>query len=662
MILHKIKKVPLRSWSFGAILLALLLSISRASYPFHSPPVTVVKQVISPAIRAAREKEVDRVPELPTFQAPILQRKRKVLPLKKFFHIPNLLEARRIVQQELADTGILKTLYKIMQNYPNLPYQSHGTANREFLEEIGLPVRLLSCYRSRDQKIPCLDGLIEAFIKHVSGREKQRAELFLRQWEFEYLPTLPGFTLLPENGVFHIDAFRFQLYPPDYTKGEGDGSTLDILRQFLLCTTHEKFLVSMRPANIQPLIKMIQKWKVPAPERIFLLEDSSISSQWAQDNCKTGILYDDHRKFREHATLVPRYASVGEEDSEYRPSESFVFDQVQRAGWQVVQSPLLFQGGNILPVKNPETGELIVFLGQAEIIRNTKLGLTEGEVLKAFHREWGADRIEVLPPLSFHIDLEVSFRWHQGEMIAFVNESLAAARLIVRCGIKALFSCYMLTEGEANTLISWLDQSREQDQLLKILWSKMNEFRDGEGQFVSDKAELFMVSAEESGSLNLSRFLLGLDFLSAAHQDREKFWEKLVTQDAREDLYKYYYLLLEREEQRTLLRKQLLLKGIKVIPLPSMSDDEVSLNYLNAIHDLDAVYLPAFGGIFQEVDNEVLEIVKGSLGHNIKIHLVRNSVTQSQCGGVHCSVSVYARERLSPDTKTETSSSAAVSE
>ena len=319
------------------------------------------------------------------------------------------------------------------------------------------------------------------------------------KWKFAFVPSLPGFKLLPENGVCRIEAMRMQLYPLDYSKGPGDGCIVDIVRQMLLCTSHEKFLISVCPCEVNPLVGLLQAWNVPNPERIILLEDESVSSQWAQDNCKTGALYDQWGRFREYITLVPRFASVGEDYSEYRPSESFIFDQIQRAGWRVVQSPLLFQGGNVLPVKNPKTGELIVFAGQAELIRNIRLGLKEEEVLEAFRKEWGADRIEILPPLSFHIDLEVSFRWHNGKMIAFVNDSMSAARLIVKCGIQGLFACSLLTESEARELIWWLEHSEhaaasKYSQLLQILWSKVNEFRDEEGQFASNQADSFVIS------------------------------------------------------------------------------------------------------------------------------------------------------------------------
>ena len=89
------------------------------------------------------------------------------------------------------------------------------------------------------------------------------------------------------------------------------------------------------------------------------------------------------------------------------------------------------------------------------------------------------------------------------------------------------------------------------------------------------------------------------------------------------------------------IRNQLLSYGMEVVPLPSISYEETSLNYLNGVHDLDAMYVPAFGGLFQNIDEKVADIIKHSLGEKVNVYLIRNSETQSDCGGIHCSVSTY---------------------
>ncbi|MGA1867325.1 MAG: hypothetical protein ACMUJM_02145 [bacterium] len=583
------------------------------------------------------------MPPLSTFQAPILDNKyRIILPSFSLDMIPlsDIVKAQQIVVNNLSSIGIIKTLEKIIYELPYLPYQQNGSANRELLEEIGIPIKLLSCYRCENPKIEGLDQII-SILQNKAAVLKEREFMDIK-WQFSYTPTLPGFKLLPENGVGKIYAFRLQIPSIHYITGPGDGCAIDIVRQLLLTTNDELFLISLSPDNIIPFNEMIQLWRVFVPERILLLEDETVSSQWAQDNCKPGALYNAQGEFLEYVTLIPRFASAGEKYSEYRPAESFIFDQVQGAGWHVVQSPLLFQGGDIIPVRNMETNELLVFVGEAEVARNKELGLSEEEVLQAFGREWGADRIEVIPSLSFHIDLEMSFRWHKREMIAYVNDSLSAARLIIKSGIKRLYSCNLLTGQETEQLLYWLEHSFQEDQMIQILWDKINELFLKDGRFSGDTVELFKVSEEEVGDLNFSRFLLALDIVTASQKEGEQFWRKLKDHYLGEGALSYFASLLEREQKRNVLKNQLLMRGMKVIPLPSISHEELSLNYLNAVHDLGAVYLPSFGGLFQELDEKVIEIIKNSLGNTVKIHLIRNSQTQFDCGGIHCSLSTYS--------------------
>lgn len=604
--------------------------------------ITVVRQSVPSYISVARKSENDRVPALCSFQAPILDKRHKIVYRLKIDDLLRI-KAQEVVSQNLAKQGILRTLARVMNEFPELPYRLNGRANKKLLEEIGIPIRLLTCYYCRNPKIAGLNQIIEAIEKKSFERSPESMDAFLGEWEFSFIPTLPGFQILPENGVYRIEAIRMQLPTLEYVKGVGDGCAIDIMHQFLMNSQHIKFFISLPPSDLESCSKLIDQWKVPLPERVFLLEDENVYSQWAQDNCKTGILFNVLRKSQEYITLVPRFASVGDGDSEYRPSESFIFDQIQRAGWCVVQSPLLFQGGNLLPIKNPETGKCILFVGQAEIGRNMKLGLKEEEVLDAFCREFGVDRIEVLPQPSFHIDLEVSFRWHEGKIIAFLNDSPSASRLIIKCGIKGLYYCGVLSEIEADQLIHCLEYSVQEDRLVKTIWDKINEFCDQNDHSVREGDDLFIISGEESGGINVTRFLNALDIFTALHRDGVIFWEKLTDNPNKEGFFTYYRNLLDKEFQRLQLKSRLLSMGIEISLLPSTSDGEASLNYINAVHDLNAVYLPAFGGMFREIDKKVFQIVKNSLGHKVEVHLIRNSMTQSQSGGVHCSVSVYGR-------------------
>src|SRR5690606_32768810 len=106
-----------------------------------------------------------------------------------------------------------------------------------------------------------------------------------------------------------------------------------------------------------------------------IVEELSIA-QWAQDNGKPGVDVDGRP-----IILVPRYASRGEVGTTFVPGETYLMNGVAAANVKVVQSSLLFQGGNLLAVRDPGTNQRILLIGEAEIQRNKVLGLTDNQIL-----------------------------------------------------------------------------------------------------------------------------------------------------------------------------------------------------------------------------------------------------------------------------------------
>ena len=91
----------------------------------------------------------------------------------------------------------------------------------------------------------------------------------------------------------------------------------------------------------------------------------------------------------------------------------------------------------------------MLLFGEAEIHRNHALGLSREQVLAAYRAEFGADRCIVLPTISFHIDYEVSIREIDGKLVAFVNDPLAAAKIIAKKSIDMLSRLKILDEPTA---------------------------------------------------------------------------------------------------------------------------------------------------------------------------------------------------------------------
>ena len=79
-----------------------------------------------------------------------------------------------------------------------------------------------------------------------------------------------------------------------------------------------------------------------------------------------------------------------------------------------------------------------LFLHNKGGTRNTALGLSASQVLEAFRSELGVDRCVVLPSISFHIDYDVTFRSQPEGILAFINDTGEAVRIIIEEGLRAL--------------------------------------------------------------------------------------------------------------------------------------------------------------------------------------------------------------------------------
>src|SRR6185436_15869832 len=95
-------------------------------------------------------------------------------------------------------------------------------------------------------------------------------------------------------------------------------------------------------------------------------------------------------------------------------------------------------GGDLLAVRDPKDGTRTLFLGEANVWRNTALGLSEVQAIEAFRVEFGVDRCVVLPAVSFHLDQELTVRVLGDRLVAFVADPRQAATIVLRCGLDAI--------------------------------------------------------------------------------------------------------------------------------------------------------------------------------------------------------------------------------
>jgi hypothetical protein len=333
------------------------------------------------------------------------------------------------------------------------------------------------------------------------------------------------------------------------------------------------------------------------------------------------------------ALLVPRYASWGDDGSTFVPGETFLLPgAAAAAGAQLIHSPLLFQGGNTLCVTDPKTGQRILLVGDAEVWRNTALGLTREQVIQAFAAEFGVDRCEVLEGVSFHLDYDISVRAVGDQLVALVNDPLAAAALVLEAGTQALVRAAIVDPATAQQAIEALrkaDHAGFLQRIAPIVYST-----GPDGRFPLSLAERFSSSPVDSGVGNLQRFLLAMDILVANDAQAAQM-------SASPHAASYLASIRRSQRDAAALSERLRALGMHVVAVPGISNATRSITALNGIH-LDGVFLmPAYGGLYRSVDEAARLAVQTALGPEVRVIPIECGESQRRCGAIHCSLSIF---------------------
>lgn len=536
------------------------------------------------------------------------------------------------VGSALAKEGLLKTLVatvEIVGSDEFLGNPARGPSPAvERLARIGLPVDLLRHFRSPKDGTP--PSVVE-IARRLQSTPRDTLLEDLASWRFAYSPTIDGFRATRDDGGDEIGSLRLQMSRGGDWIGPGDGGAIDIGRQLSAALPMAPMFVSVQRPDVDEFTIMLADWvKAPRGPIVVAVEPLEIS-QWAQDNARNGVVVAGARK-GDVVTLAPRYASRGEMGALFAHGDTCLLDTFAAAGHACAQSPLLFQGGDMLFIRDPAKNEHVLVMGEAEVHRNRGLGLTREQVLAAYQAEFGADRCVVLPTLSFHIDYEVSFRAVDGRMVAFVNDPLAAARIIARASVEPLIRLEVLDAATAAAAREHLDAGRDLE-FVNLLGGALIGRAIGAGVYAESFAEKFTSGASgESGVANFQSILLALDILlnlslpdDQVPADRPggyiRAWRRYVADLA-------------------MLRKALENEGWKVAPVPSISNGERSLNYLNGIQTPKRYYMPAIGGLLRPVDEAAAAAFKAELGSAVEVVPFLTGETQRRLGALRCAVSV----------------------
>ncbi len=624
-------------------LLIVGLGLSSNEDTAPAPPMQVFHHAPPAPIEAYWSALPEARPPLRGFRAPIRDHAATLWP----FHVPDaqspahVQRAARIVADRLAADGLLLTLARVVEAIGPANLNRGEEQDAALLRRAGLPVDLLAFFpipgAGTAEQYP-----IVRFVQQLlsSGRSPDDLAAALSNLTFEFRKSSPTFRAASESGEFDIGLIRLQLPRGDYWRGIGDGSGLDVCRQLIETLPDARFLVSIQATHLNMLLGIAGQWPLNQPEarlrrharRLTIIAEKLPVAEWAQDNGKAGVITSASDDKQRPATLVPRYANRGEEGTVFVPGENLLLEGLASAGHAIIQSPLLFQGGNLILATDPDTGWRYLLIGEAEIHRNRALGLTEEQTLQAFEAEFDTDICLVLPAVSYHIDYEVSLRTRKGGLTAFVNDSNAAVKIVLRLGTQALQNAGVLDETVAASVqdkIAGGDLSGSVGLIRPILDRRAIR----PGQYPESLTARFSTGLVDSGVGNFQRFLLAMDLAVA-----EKYAGQ-TSIDAKAS--EYFGVLHRRAEDRAALWKRLENLRFKIVPIPSLAEGDRGVNYLNGIHERGRYLMPAYGGLFSELDAAASDAFRLELGNEVEVLPVYCAESQRRYGALRCAAAAY---------------------
>jgi hypothetical protein len=534
------------------------------------------------------------------------------------------------VAEELAREGLLKALVHAVAALG--PARVGAGDADALLRSVGLPIDLLAHFAWKEPTpiVPYVAAQL------ASGRAAAELADELARVPFEFHATIDGFRVATESGEHEAGVLRVHLTRGDDFQAPGDGGSLDIVRQLVRELHGASIVAAIEDKHLDAFLSSARAFELDAEERLIVLPEPWELSQWAQDNAKCGIV--ELGQARSLATLVPRYASRGEEVSTFVPGDTFSCESLALLGGRVEQSPLLFQGGNLIAVRQPKTGVRDLLVGEAELFRNMALGLTRDQVLAAMRAEFGVDRCIVLPAVSFHIDYELCVRAVGSELVAFVNDTSQATRLVLAAGIAALEADGALSASAAATAREDLGAGRY-EPFVGAVEGALGLRTATIGHFPESFARAFARGAADSGVGNLQRVMLALDAFTAEQLGNTQPAELGLDPHATSYLFSFQ----RRERERLRVAQALQQQGYRIVPVPSTSEARRSLNTINGLHLPGRYLMPAYGGLFADFDRAALAAFRAALPAEVEVLPIFCGESQRRAGALHCAISIQPR-------------------
>lgn len=532
------------------------------------------------------------------------------------------------VQANLAAEGLLKTTAKAISVLNPHEFVSAGRAELETLRSVGIPVDWLSAFdRTSSRGIRILRKIADILITEGEG---ESLNAYLDSLKFDYRPS-HGFRAASESGEVRPGLLRMQVTRADYWGGEGDGGSLSVAEQLLAKLPDVPVVIHLQDRFLDVMADRVEGWDLKRSASTRLEISRRLISQWAQDNGKAGSAGRGDRRVL--ATLIPRYASRREDAPVLLAHESIALESLRGEGHRIIQSPLLFQGGDSWVVTDPATAQRGIILGEAEIHRNVALGLTAGQVEQVFRADFGVEFSRVLPSVSFHVDYDVNFRQVDGKLVAFVNDTRAALDAIISSGVDAMEEGKVLSTDQARVAReSW--KNDDQATFFQMVERPLYEAYSLQQAFTFQFAKLFSGGRPETAIGNLSRFMTALElYLSRGLDDSAMNGEGLPGAYLRCCRRRWFY---EAE-----LERQLSAWGMEVVRIPSLSNGFQAISAINGVHLEGRYLMPAYGGFYSSLDERAAAAWRKALGPGVEVIPIFCGESQRRQGALHCAVATY---------------------
>ncbi len=589
---------------------------AQASVRGAELPYRLLDMFDAPAV-----EQPEGCPEFRGFRYPFDSKSKFVQPR------PNVETPR--VAKSLARTGLVATTAGVLHRQRVVAGLDSVEDAEVYLVHAGVPVDLLGCFAD--------DGRVETVLRRLLARIDAGVALDglieeAAKWSFSYRASESTFRPTYEDGGDAVAAVRVQLPRGDYWAGRPDGGAMDLAEQLLVASPDTQFVIQVAIEHAGVVDRALRARPELGPSRITVVPHGFAIDQWAQDNGKAGSVVDGDRRIA--ATLVPRFASRREDASRYVPGENHALADLAAHGHRLVPSSLLFQGGDLLFVRDPLTKRDLLIVGEAEVLRNVALGLRREEAVEALRIEFGADACVVLPTLSFHIDYDVTFRRVGESLVAFVNDVEAGRRAVLESVLQSLGAAG-LSEELRDAALEHLRKGRHL-AMLHAIGGFLGKQYDRNGAFGAE----FLRKIEPENPMRalgtFARLMVALEwteFLVVKPTDKSRFgWRPALMRS------------FDRQVAAgAAYRRVLEAAGCKVVGVPGLVAGAQGCSAINGVQTEKAYWMPTYGGALQGLDSAAQRAFESVLGRDVAVVPIRAWESQHRQGAVHCSVAVYPR-------------------